>query len=84
MQLGVAQLVADVAEPLGRRHLTGPLERTLGHVQQRRERAHLGRLWCHGGAASYAAATFNLVVGVRSLMNVEMRGIGLCSNWSRR
>ena len=30
--LGVAQLVADVVEPLGRRHLTGSLEHALGHV----------------------------------------------------
>ena len=32
MHLGVAQLVPDVVEPLGRRHLTGALEHALGHV----------------------------------------------------
>jgi len=32
MHLGVAQLVLDVVEPFGRRHLTGSLEHTLGHV----------------------------------------------------
>ena len=32
MHLGVAQLVADVVEPFGRRHLTGSLEHALGHV----------------------------------------------------
>jgi uncharacterized protein (DUF2236 family) len=32
MYLGVAQLVLDVAEPFGRRHLTGVLEHALGHV----------------------------------------------------
>ena len=32
MHLGVAQLVADVVEPLGRRQLAGPLEHALGHV----------------------------------------------------
>ena len=32
MHLGVAQLVPDVVEPFGRRHLTGALEHALGHV----------------------------------------------------
>ena len=32
MHLGVAQLVPDVVEPFGRRHLTGSLEHALGHV----------------------------------------------------
>jgi ketosteroid isomerase-like protein len=32
MHLGVAQLVADVVEPFGPRHLTGALEHALGHV----------------------------------------------------
>ena len=32
MHLGVAQLVADVVEPFGRRQLTGALEHALGHV----------------------------------------------------
>ena len=32
MHLGVAQLVTDVVEPLGRRQLTGALKHALGHV----------------------------------------------------
>jgi hypothetical protein len=32
MHLGVTQLVPDVVEPFGRRHLTGSLEHALGYV----------------------------------------------------
>jgi hypothetical protein len=32
MHLGVAQLVADIVEPFGRRKLTGALKHGLGHV----------------------------------------------------
>jgi hypothetical protein len=32
MHLGVAQLVAHVVDPFGRRQLTGALEHALGHV----------------------------------------------------
>src|SRR4051812_22993779 len=32
MHLGVAELVPDVVEPFGRRHVTGALKHALGHV----------------------------------------------------